>query len=416
MADIFMWISLKRINLTTHTTTDYESWRTSSKSDSSHCSIAQQVSHMKTQFSASSSSFEFWQGPGKMSNELSTETKIIGILLTTDVTFPVIVMFLFGGGGKGSHKGGCTWYCSCSFLLKERGRVGVVYERILTLSTCSPPNMTPRNDILTGMTWSKKVPLTTLPEAEEAEVQELTSKSYKQIPLVIISSIGPFHPMRRYDSPAARRQDNTRVDPYAVALIHFYLRKHADFLSHKSLVSVMNSLSIIMGGGNRTRDIKSGDEMRRSILEAWRDPKMVEELANVLKDSLLSELRAALEKNTKVIERLEVALKRKDEKIVHGPHGPVNPISQKLSFAPNARILSGGTLRNNIKEINVMPKYKGNKSVLIEQWIKDVPGLTYDGTIIFCCYCCKEVSQEKKSHINQHDNSLIFHATMERKR
>ncbi|PSN46285.1 hypothetical protein C0J52_12858 [Blattella germanica] len=57
---------------------------------------------------------------------------------------------------------------------------------------------------------------------------------------------------------------------------------------------------------------------------------------------------------------------------------------------------------NKIKEINVMPKYKGNKSVLIEQWIKDVPGLTYDGTIIFCRYCCKEVSQEKKSHINQH--------------
>ncbi|PSN30413.1 hypothetical protein C0J52_27180 [Blattella germanica] len=70
-----------------------------------------------------------------------------------------------------------------------------------------------------------------------------------------------------------------------------------------------------MGGGNRTRDIKSGDEMRRSILEAWRDPKMVEELTNLLKDSLLSELRAALEKNTKVIEQLEAALKEKDEKI-----------------------------------------------------------------------------------------------------
>ena len=53
----------------------------------------------------------------------------------------------------------------------------------------------------------------------------------------------------------------------------------------------------------------------RSILEAWRDPKMVEELANLLKDSLLSELRAALEKNTKVIEQLEAALKEKDEKI-----------------------------------------------------------------------------------------------------
>ena len=53
--------------------------------------------------------------------------------------------------------------------------------------------------------------------------------------------------------------------------------------------------------------------MRRNILEAWRDPKM-EELTNLLKDSLLNELRAALEKNTKVIVRLEAALKEKDEK------------------------------------------------------------------------------------------------------
>ena len=42
---------------------------------------------------------------------------------------------------------------------------------------------------------------------------------------------------------------------------------------------------------------------------------MVEELANLLKDSLLSELRSAPEKNTKVIERLEADLKEKDEKI-----------------------------------------------------------------------------------------------------
>ena len=39
---------------------------------------------------------------------------------------------------------------------------------------------------------------------------------------------------------------------------------------------------------------------------------------------------------------------------LQGPHGPVSPISQKLSFIPNGNTLSGGRLQQEDKSILIV--------------------------------------------------------------
>lgn len=75
-----------------------------------------------------------------------------------------------------------------------------------------------------------------------------------------------------------------------------------------------------MGRRNQKQEVPAADDsVRRSVQEAWRDPAMLSELANLIKDSvrdaIVSELKAALDRNSALIEKLETALKEKDEKI-----------------------------------------------------------------------------------------------------
>ncbi|KAJ4447349.1 hypothetical protein ANN_09354 [Periplaneta americana] len=49
--------------------------------------------------------------------------------------------------------------------------------------------------------------------------------------------------------------------------------------------------------------------------ESWRDPTILAGLANLIKDSIVSELKSALARNTEVIEKLEASLREKDERI-----------------------------------------------------------------------------------------------------
>lgn len=69
----------------------------------------------------------------------------------------------------------------------------------------------------------------------------------------------------------------------------------------------------------RTQEVNIEECVKRVVQEAWHDPAMLESLANLIKDSvcsvMVSELKAALAKNTEVIEKLETSLKEKDERI-----------------------------------------------------------------------------------------------------
>lgn len=55
--------------------------------------------------------------------------------------------------------------------------------------------------------------------------------------------------------------------------------------------------------------------VKREVQEAWKDPAMLRSLADQLRDTVMAELRAALERNTAVIEKLEAALQERDKRI-----------------------------------------------------------------------------------------------------
>lgn len=75
-------------------------------------------------------------------------------------------------------------------------------------------------------------------------------------------------------------------------------------------------LLVRMGRRNRSQEEDVDDCAKRSMLDAWKDPAILQQLANLLRDSLLDELKAALDRNTEVIQRLETALIEKEKKII----------------------------------------------------------------------------------------------------
>lgn len=68
-------------------------------------------------------------------------------------------------------------------------------------------------------------------------------------------------------------------------------------------------------GKNRQQEESIEDCVKRVFEESWRDPTILAGLANLIKDSIVSELKSALARNTEVIEKLEASLREKDERI-----------------------------------------------------------------------------------------------------
>ena len=55
--------------------------------------------------------------------------------------------------------------------------------------------------------------------------------------------------------------------------------------------------------------------VKRVMQESWQNPAMLNSLAALIKDVIVAELKSALEKNTEVIKKLELALEERDKKI-----------------------------------------------------------------------------------------------------
>ncbi|KAJ4433826.1 hypothetical protein ANN_16138 [Periplaneta americana] len=73
--------------------------------------------------------------------------------------------------------------------------------------------------------------------------------------------------------------------------------------------------AIMVRGKNRQQEESIEDCVKRVFEESWRDPTILAGLANLIKDSIVSELKSALARNTEVIEKLEASLREKDERI-----------------------------------------------------------------------------------------------------
>ena len=71
-----------------------------------------------------------------------------------------------------------------------------------------------------------------------------------------------------------------------------------------------------MGPKKQISEEKSIEEcVRRVVQDSWRDPAMLAGLANAVKDSLVGELKAALDASTEAIRKLEAALQERDSRI-----------------------------------------------------------------------------------------------------
>ncbi|PSN40010.1 hypothetical protein C0J52_26028 [Blattella germanica] len=69
-----------------------------------------------------------------------------------------------------------------------------------------------------------------------------------------------------------------------------------------------------MGPKKQRSEEKSIEEcVRRVVQESWRDLAMLAGLANAVKDSLVGELKAALDASTEAIRKLEAALQERTE-------------------------------------------------------------------------------------------------------
>ncbi|KAJ4437334.1 hypothetical protein ANN_17473, partial [Periplaneta americana] len=62
-----------------------------------------------------------------------------------------------------------------------------------------------------------------------------------------------------------------------------------------------------------------------------------------------------------------------------------------------------------------MTKNISAKSTLIRQWLTECSEFTYDGKIIFCKICSKQISQEKKCHLKQHVQGAAHKAKAQQK-
>ncbi|PSN42454.1 hypothetical protein C0J52_18914 [Blattella germanica] len=71
-----------------------------------------------------------------------------------------------------------------------------------------------------------------------------------------------------------------------------------------------------MGPKKHRSEEKSIEEcVRRVVQESWRDPAMLVRLANAVKDSLVGELKAALDASTEAIRKLEAAFQERGRRI-----------------------------------------------------------------------------------------------------